>query len=304
MIAHFIDRDARGHKPASPRSPYARGVSGPRVAIVLPCFNGGALVREAAASVAEPEPVELVVVDDASSDRVTVAALAELERDGVRVVRLPSNVGLAGARNAGLRATEAPYVFPLDADDLLLPGVLSVAADRLDAAPAAAACVGDYQEFGHSSVTRAVPARLDPYRVAYTNEYPVLSLFRRTVLERLGGWRDPFPAHPGYEDWNLWMDLAEAGAEIVHLGATMYRRRLADGGLNASARTRHAELYRALRAGHAQLFAQLDEHRRRSDLSPLRRALYPIVYGDRRLLGRARAIKPLLDRTGIWTLRR
>ena len=275
-----------------------------RVAVVVPCFNGGALVSEAVASIAEPEPVELVVVDDASTDPVTLAALAALEQAGTRVLRLEANAGLAGARNAGVAATAAPYVFPLDADDLLLPGVLTKAADRLDAAPAAVACVGDYQEFGGSSVTRAVPARLDPYRVAYTNEYPVLSLFRRTALERLGGWRDPFPAHRGYEDWNLWMDLAQEGAAIVHLGGTMYRRRLVATGLNATARARHAELYRALRAGHPRLFAELGAHRRRSDLSPARRLLYPVVYGDRRWSGRARALKPLLDRAGIWTQRR
>jgi glycosyltransferase involved in cell wall biosynthesis len=275
-----------------------------RVAVVVPCFDGGAMVREAVRSIAEAEPVELVVVDDASADPVTLAALTALQRDGTRVLRLPENVGLAGARNAGLRATSAPYVFPLDADDLLLPGVLAAAADRLDADPAAAACVGDYQEFGSSSVTRAVPARLDPYRVAFTNEYPVLSLFRRSVVERLGGWRDPFPRHRGYEDWNLWMDLAQEGAGIVHLGATMYRRRLAAPGLNARARARHADLYHALRAGHPQLFSDLAAHRRRSDLSPLRKLLYPFVYGDRRRLGRARALKPWLDRAGIWTLRR
>jgi glycosyltransferase involved in cell wall biosynthesis len=262
------------------------------------------MVQEAVASIAEAEPVEIVVVDDASTEAATLAALASLEAAGVRVLRLGENAGLAGARNAGLRATSAPYVFPLDADDLLLRGVLAAAADRLDATPGAAACVGDYQEFGGSSVTRAVPAGLDPYRVAYTNEYPVLSLFRRSVLERLGGWRDPFPAHRGYEDWNLWMDLAQEGAAITHLGGTMYRRRLVAGGLNAAARARHAELYHALRAGHPRLFAELADHRRRSDLSPLRRLLYPVVYGDRRWSGPARRFKPLLDRAGIWTLRR
>lgn len=273
----------------------------PRVAVVVPCFNGGTLVEQAVGSIAEAEPVELIVVDDASTERDTLAALSRLD---ARVVRLAANAGLAGARNAGVAQTSAPYVFPLDADDLLLPGVLARAADRLDAHPDAVACVGDYEEFEGSTVTRAVPARLDPYRIAYTNEYPVLSLFRRSALERYGGWRDPHPGIRGYEDWNLWMDFAQDGAQIVHLGATMYRRRLVATGLNAAARTRHADLYRALRAGHPRLFGRLAEHRRRSDLSRARRLLYPVVYGERRVSAPARRLKPLLDRAGIWTLRR
>ena len=46
------------------------------------------------------------------------------------------------------------------------------------------------------------------------------------------------------------------------------------------------------------------EHRRDSDLSPVRKLLYPVVYGDRRYLRGERVIKPVLDRVGVWTARR
>jgi glycosyltransferase involved in cell wall biosynthesis len=59
----------------------------PRVAVIVPCFNAGRLVLEAVASVDEPEPVELIVVDDDSTDASTQDALAELELRGVRVLR-------------------------------------------------------------------------------------------------------------------------------------------------------------------------------------------------------------------------
>jgi glycosyltransferase involved in cell wall biosynthesis len=276
----------------------------PRVAVIVPCFQAGELVLEAVGSIAEPEPVELVVVDDASADAATVAALERLRADGVRVLRHEHNLGAAAARMTGLAATRAPYVFPLDSDDLALPGRIAQAAERLDADPGAAACVGDYREFDRGWVTRAVPDRLDPYRIAFTNEYPITSLFRRTSLERAGGWRDPLPAHPGYEDWNLWMQLAEAGERVVHLGDTLYLRRLHAPGLDLRARRRHAEIYRALRAAHPRLFSELPAHRRASSLSPLRRRVYPLLYGERRLLRGVRFVKPLLDRAGVWTPRR
>jgi glycosyltransferase involved in cell wall biosynthesis len=273
----------------------------PRVAIIVPCFNSGRLVAETVASLAGPEPFELVIVDDVSTDAETVETLARLEADGVRVLRLPENVGVANARTAGVAATRAPLVMPLDADDLALPDRISRAADVLEADPGAAACVGDYEEFGRGTIVRAVPHILDPYRVAYTNEYPITAVLRRVALERHGAWRDPSPTQRGYEDWNLWMDLAQDRERVVHLGAVLYRRRMHAPGLDVTQRERHAHLYRALRTTHPGLFGQLGEHRRRTTLSPARTALYPLLYGERRLINRLRAVKPLADRIGFWT---
>jgi glycosyltransferase involved in cell wall biosynthesis len=276
----------------------------PRVAVIIPCFNSDPLLREAVVSLQEAEPLEVLVVDDASTDPATLEVLAQLEGDGVTVLRLTVNGGVARARAAGVAATSAPYVFPLDADDLAIEGHIARAADRLDADPAAAACVGDYEEFGTDTIIRVVPDVLDPYRVAYTNEYAITALMRRTVLERYGGWRDPSPTARGYEDWHVWMDLAEGGEKIVHLGGLLYRRRMHAPGLDVKQRERHAELYRALRDEHPMLFAHLGEYRRRTTLSPPRAFLYPLLYGERRLINRVRFVKPLLDRAGVWTLAR
>lgn len=273
-----------------------------RVAVVIPCYNDGELACEAARSVEEDEPVELVVVDD-GSDRATVEDLDQLAQEGVQVVRHDRNRRPAAARMTGLRVTSAPYVFPLDADDMAVAGSLSLMADRLDAEREAAVCFGDYLEFGTHELVRAVPSRLDPYRVAYTNEYPVSALFRRSVLESVGGWRD---TGYGYEDWGLWMTLAEKGALGVHVGREIptYRRRLHGDRRLTTSRKNHLQCYRVLRRRHPSLFADIRAHRRRSDLSPIRKLLYPFIYGGRPRFAFEARIKAWLDRCGIWTLRR
>ena len=261
---------------------------------------------DAVHSVQEPEPVEIIVIDDASGDRATKETLDQLEEEGVRVIRKERNGGVAHSRMIGLDETSARYVVPLDGDDLVEPGVLSEMADRLDAAPHAAACVGDLLEFGDREVLRAVPERLDPYRVAYTNEYPITAVFRRERLEEVDGWRRRKTQQQGYEDWGLWMDIAERGWPIAHLGPrrVTYRRRLHGRRLNHQAREHHREIYRTLRDSHPQLFAELPEHRRRSDLSGVRKLLYPVVYGERARVPFEDVLKPLADRFGIWTLTR
>jgi glycosyltransferase involved in cell wall biosynthesis len=277
----------------------------PRLAVIVPCFNNADLAREALASLREDEPLELVVVDDASTDPQTRETLAQMERDGVRVVRAGRNGGAAASRMLGLARTTAPFVVSIDADDLAVPGAFGAMADRLEQDPGAAACVADYQEFGTTDALRAVPERLDPYRVALTNEYPMTCVFRRSALERAGGWREPHAAKRGYEDWDLWMTLAERAERIVHLGPgrPAYRHRLHAPGVNSAARREHASIYRAMHARHPDLFGRLGEHRRRSDLSILRRLVYPVVYGERRMMIGVARIKPWLDRLG-WTTRR
>jgi hypothetical protein len=59
-----------------------------------------------------------------------------------------------------------------------------------------------------------------------------------------------------------------------------------------------------MRNNHADTFAARASHRRRSDLGRLRKLAYPVVYGPRRRLAFEAKLKEMLDRLGIWTLRR
>jgi glycosyltransferase involved in cell wall biosynthesis len=270
-------------------APAKRGiVSGPtpssavRVAVIIPCHNDGQLAREAVRSTIGSEPSEVVVVDDASTEPATLEALEGLQGEGVRVIRHEHNQGLSAARMTGLQATSAPFVFPLDSDDLLAPGALRALADRLSGDPQLAVAFGDYEEFGERSRICRVPPRLDAFRIAYRNQYPVSSMFRRDALSRVGGWRD-IAGLVGYEDWHLWMTLGEHGERGVHIGPgkVVLRRRIHGSRMLGDAGRRHRELYRHLRRLHPRLFSEIAAHRARTDLPRSRRWLYPILYGAR-----------------------
>ena len=167
----------------------------PRVAVVIPCYNDGATLPDALTSLAAQEPCELVVVDDGSDDPTTLRLFTELEAHGTRIVH-EENRGVAAARMTGVAATNAPYVFPLDADDAIVPDVLTSLADLLDANAQAAAAWGDVQTFGDRSVYWARSPNLDPWEVSYVNDLPVAALFRRDALLATGGWQ----LRGGYED--------------------------------------------------------------------------------------------------------
>lgn len=249
----------------------------PRVAVVIPCYNDGAHAGGAVSSVQEEEPVEVVVVDDGSTEPQTIAELAALKRGGVRVVRR-ENGGLGAARTTGLRTTSAPLVYPLDADDRLMPGALAAMADVLDGSPEAGFTWGHYTLFGTYEGSYRSPDRWLPWTLTYVDPYPVCSMFRREVLERAGGWRGR-----AYEDWDLWLRLVGLGIEGVPLDRVVYRRQLhEEGRLLFHARRQHRALFDELQRNHHDVFEQREELRRRERPASWKRIVYPVLFGPRK----------------------
>ncbi len=93
------------------------------VSVIIPCYNSGAFLEEAIGSAMAQtySPVEIVVVDDGSTDHSPEIA----QRLPVRYIRQP-NRGLAASRNLGLRESKGRYIVFLDADDRSRPEAIEI----------------------------------------------------------------------------------------------------------------------------------------------------------------------------------
>jgi glycosyltransferase involved in cell wall biosynthesis len=94
----------------------------PLVTVVVPVFNDEATIRAALESALGQTlaQIEIVVVDDASTDRTPEIVAEYTARDArVRFIRQPENMSAFQARRAGIFAARAPYVIFLDGDDEL-----------------------------------------------------------------------------------------------------------------------------------------------------------------------------------------
>ena len=223
--------------PAGPRLPHVpdtdvirrhRGARLAEVAVVVPLFNYAGLVTETLVSVAGQslEGLELIVVDDCSTDESLAVAEAWLARHGGRFVattllRTVGNQGLAHARNAGFAAADAPLVFPLDADNTLEARCLCLLQERLLASPAAAAHP-TLQHFGGSF--KCKPAQpWSPERLRRGNYIDAMALVRKSAWAAVGGYvKGDFT---GWEDYDLWCRFVEHGfwSEAVPEAVAGYR---------------------------------------------------------------------------------
>ena len=92
------------------------------ISVVLPAFNeqgnvGLAVQRAYAAAKRLTERVEVIVVDDGSTDRTK----EEAQQSGARVVTHPHNRGYGAALRSGFAAARHPWIFQMDCDNQFYP---------------------------------------------------------------------------------------------------------------------------------------------------------------------------------------
>lgn len=224
----------------------------PKISVVIPCFNHGEFLREAVASVldAKRADVELVVIDDGSTDERTRKELDSLEAGGIHVIR-QENKGPSAARNAAILASKGEYILPLDADDRLRPGFLDAAISILDSQPKVGIVYGDAEWIGLRT-GRWVTGPFDTNRLLYWNFIPVSAVFRHSVWEQNGGYDSA--SRP--EDYDFWLCALEHGWQFAYIPEVLFECRALENSRNTSTHGRIPQLAASIAQKHGPLYRQ------------------------------------------------
>lgn len=104
------------------------------VTAVIPAYNAERFVVKAVDSVLAQENanVEIIVVDDCSTDKTREVLASYVESGKIRLIRHDVNKGLTGTRNTAIRHGKGKYIAFLDADDQWLPHHVSTAVRLLE----------------------------------------------------------------------------------------------------------------------------------------------------------------------------
>ena len=174
------------------------------IAVVLPARNRETLLGRALASVRAQtvQPIEVIVVDDGSTDGTAQVALAA----GATLVALPESMGPGPARNAGILAAKSPWVAFLDSDDEWAETHLELLLEHAGSASLVTAPAID-----SSGRVRGNPSgkslNLTPRRLLVPGDAVVTSgtMVRREVLIDVG----LFQSLPRAEDLDLWLRVLD-----------------------------------------------------------------------------------------------
>jgi glycosyltransferase involved in cell wall biosynthesis len=109
----------------------------PLVSVIVPAFNSGKFLEETLRSAAGQtyRNLEILVVDDGSTDGSAAVAAAFAARDPRFRVLRKANGGIASARNFGIAAARGSFIAPLDHDDLWHPAKIEKQVRAAQAAP-------------------------------------------------------------------------------------------------------------------------------------------------------------------------
>lgn len=197
----------------------------PLVSVLMTVYNREKYIAQAIESVlaSSYEHLELIIVDDGSTDRSLEIANSHASDARVRIYKNPQNLGDYANRNRAAELASGKYLKYVDSDDMLYPHGLAVMVNSMEAFPEAGLGLCRPAEGKHS-----FPRQLSP-REAYREEFLGNGLFGNSPLSAIIR-ADAFRSVKGFTgkrhvgDTELWMILSARYPMIkMVLGLTWWR---------------------------------------------------------------------------------
>ena len=213
----------------------------PEVSVIIPAYRATAYIAEALDSVFAQtfHEFETVVVNDGCPDTEALERALAPYLSRIVYVKLAKNIGLAAARNAGIRAAASPYLALLDADDVWEPNYLETQLEILKADPTLDVVYCNARFFGSPDVEGLTIMDVNPSEGEVT--FASLMSLQCRVFVSVTGKREIFlraglfeEGRRRVEDFDLWLRIAKAGGRIGYHRGVLARSRRHSDSLSAS----------------------------------------------------------------------
>ncbi|MEP7203482.1 MAG: glycosyltransferase [Ilumatobacteraceae bacterium] len=229
----------------------------PEVSVVVSLYNYADVVTDTLDSIVASEGAafELIVVEDHATDESRTVVQRFIDAHPTVPMTLlakEANEGLAGARNTGFEHARAPLVMVMDADNMIYPTCLRKLADALNSNPDVDAAYAILEDFGNQRNIRSALA-WDVGRLCRANYIDAQAMLRKSMWQRLGGYRADDDLVYGWEDWDLWLRLAAGGGKAMLVTQILGRYRVQQGSMIALTNLATDDAIAAMRKRHRDL---------------------------------------------------
>ena len=232
----------------------------PDVSVVIPLHNYASYIEAAVESAlnATGVRVEVIVVDDASTDDSAATVAALIERTPAHAIllhRLSVPGGPGAARNIGFGCARSPFIYTLDADDLLYAQGLERLVRGIESDAHAGFAFGLIERFDESGPCDLIGTQgFDVGLFAFGNFLPASGLTRKRAWEDVGGYCERGVFQLGWEDYDFWLRLIDAGYRAHWIPEIVGRYRRHGESMSSLSDLVAPELDAQIRAEHPAIF--------------------------------------------------
>jgi glycosyltransferase involved in cell wall biosynthesis len=227
------------------------------VSIIIPSYNDTRYLGDAISSALSQtyKNIEVIVVNDGSTNEEDIEFFKNYQNPKVKIIS-KSNEGLAIARNTGINESKGEFFVPLDSDDKIKPSFLEETMSLMS--EDVGVVYTDQEFFGVED--KVMPMKdFDFVYLLSRNHVSVCSLVRRSAYDEVvkvnyHGYNPNMKF--GYEDWDLWISVAEQGWQFkcLHTPLFMYRKR--DDSMSSSTIKNHDFLINQIVENHSDTYTK------------------------------------------------
>lgn len=202
----------------------------PVVSVIMPVYNGAAYIKDAVESVfRQGVPLELIVIDDGSSDGTEEVLKEWKSREDFRYLKNHKNIGAAGSRNRGVLEAGGTYVAFLDADDWWEDGKLKHQLEVLKRTGAVLCSTGrELMNPDGSSAGKYIPVK---ETISYRELLKHNSINCSSVLiRREAALEFPMEHDDSHEDYLTWLKVLRKFGSAAGINHPYLKYRLSEGG--------------------------------------------------------------------------
>lgn len=219
----------------------------PLVSVIMPVYNGGKYIKKAVDSVfAQEIPLELLVIDDGSTDCTEEVLSAYKSREDFRYLKNEENMGVAGSRNRGVRAARGSYIAYLDADDWWEKGKLKAQIKALEETGCVLCSTArELMNPDGTSTGKVIPVkeRISYGKLLRSNSINCSSV----VIRKETALRFPMEHDDSHEDFITWLKVLKEYGSAAGINVPYLKYRLSEDGKSRNKLKSAAMTYKAYR---------------------------------------------------------